>query len=71
MKMLARFVYGAVGVAGVGTLWWMINNLSTFQGMEMWSQIGFVLLLIGGLNWGIVALTGDCKKDLFGLLKLN
>jgi uncharacterized membrane protein YuzA (DUF378 family) len=67
--MIKRVVYGLIGVAGVGSLWWMLSSWSEFWSMGWFTSIAIMLLIIGGLNWGIVAVTG--KKDLFDLLKIK
>lgn len=68
MSMLARLVYGIVGLTGLGSLIWAIMFWGTFLEMPFWSIFAFILCVIGSLNWGIVAVTRDRKKDLFGLL---
>lgn len=69
--MLSRIVYGLVGTAAVASvIIFVTDNFNAFKVMDITSQIIISLLVIGGLNWGIVALTGDRDKDLFGLLGL-
>lgn len=68
MKLWNRIIYGAVGVAGIGTLWWLIQDWATYVNMGLWTSIGIVLLTIGGINWGIVAISGKKSEDLFGLI---
>jgi len=63
---LKRVVYGLVGIAGISSLVWMFMSWSEFWSMGFLPVILIILLIIGGLNWGIVAITG--KKDLLGLL---
>lgn len=68
-RWTARVVYGAVGISAVVSLIWMLT-FAGFWDMPMWSIVAIILLIVGGLNWGIVAITGKRSKDLFGLLKL-
>ena len=70
MKWLSRLVYGLVGFAGLYALIFMIVGWSQFAGMGILNIIAYVLVMIGGVDWGFVAITGDRNKDLFGLLKL-
>lgn len=72
MNWFSRTVYSLVGVAGGYSLIWMLASWQSFWGsMPLVANLAVILLTVGGLNWGIVAITGDCKKDLFGLLGLK
>lgn len=62
---IKKLVYGAVGIAGVGSLFWLLTNWSSFIAMEWYSIVAIVLLVVGGINWGLKAVAG---KDLFGLI---
>jgi len=68
MGKFSRWVYGVVGIAGGYSLVWLIMN--GFSGMGFLASLSYVLLTVGGVNWGLVAITGDRDKDLFGLLKI-
>lgn len=70
MSMFARLIYLLVGVAGVSSLVWFVSNLDKQAEMGFWGVVAFIILVIGGVNWLIVAITGKRSKDLFGLLKL-
>lgn len=70
MNKLSRTVYALVGFTGLGSLLWALFSWSVFINMPFWSIVAFIIAVIGGVNWGIVALTGDRNKDLFGLLGL-
>lgn len=65
-----RVVFALVGVTGLGSFLWALFSWSTFVTMPFWSIVAFVVAVIGCLNWGIVAVTGNRTKDLFGLLGL-
>jgi len=69
MKNLSRIVYGLVGVSSLFALYFMFSGWSNFWStMGTMSAIAFILLTIGGLNWGIVAISGNRDNDLFGFL---
>ena len=70
MGMISRTIYGVVGLVGLGSAIWAGANIDTFLSMPLWSIGAFVIADIGALNWGIVSITGDRDKDLFGLLGL-
>lgn len=70
MSMFVRLIYSAVGITGLGSLLWALFNWSTFLNMPDWSIAAFTVAVIGSVNWGIVAINNDRKKDLFGLLGL-
>lgn len=70
MKLVSRIVYSLVGITGVSSAIWAGMNPSTFLGMSGLSIAAFSIAVIGGVNWGIVAITGNRDKDLFGLLGL-
>ena len=70
MNMISRVVYSLVGITGVGSAVWAVTNLDKFLGMGGLSIAAFSIAVIGGVNWGIVAITGNRDKDLFGLLGL-
>jgi len=67
---LARFVYGLVGITGIGSMIWAVTNLQTFMEMSTWSILAFSIAVIGSINWGIVTITNKRTEDLFGLLGL-
>jgi uncharacterized membrane protein YuzA (DUF378 family) len=67
-KNIRRTIYGVVGIVGVGTAAWAGFNWATFTDMGIWGITSFSLLTIGGINWGVVSLTGN--KDLFQLIGL-
>lgn len=69
MKLISKIVYSLVGLSAVASAIWAFT-FEDFLNMPLWSIIAIILLIIGGLNWGIVAITGDRTKDLFGLLKM-
>lgn len=65
--MFQTIVYGLVGASGV-------LALGSLLGMEVGTNVQMiadVLLVVGGVNWGLVALMGDSEKDLLGLLGLE
>lgn len=64
---VSRLVYGLVGVAAIVGLVQLLWT-GSFGLMSWWEIVLISLLLVGGFNWGIVALTGD--KDLLKLLGL-
>lgn len=70
ISLLARIIYAIVGITGVGSLLWALFHWETFTSMPFWSIIAFTIAVIGSVNWGIVAISNDRKKDLFGLLGL-
>jgi uncharacterized membrane protein YuzA (DUF378 family) len=69
-NVIARTIYGLVGVASAASIIAFVYDFNAFKVMGLFNQIIISLLIIGGLNWLIVALTGDRDKDLFGLLGL-
>ena len=70
MSMIALIIYAAVGITGLISLIWALFSWDTFTSMPLWSIFAFVIAVIGSLNWGIVAITRNRMKDLFGLLGL-
>jgi len=70
MGKFARIFFAVVGITGLGTAIWLFSNLDKFAKMGFFANVSFIVGLIAMLNWGIVAIMGDCKKDLFGLLGL-
>jgi len=68
MKTIARIIYGLVGLAGLFGLGFILFGGSTFWGMPIKEILTIILLTIGGVNWGIVAITGKREKDLLQLL---
>jgi uncharacterized membrane protein YuzA (DUF378 family) len=65
-KSLARTVYAIVGItASVSLVWGLVRIFSGtfFDTMGFFGSLGFFILVIGGLNWGIKSVLG---KDLFG-----
>jgi len=69
-KAFSRIVYGLVGLSSISGIIFMVSSWSTFWTTMGWTAIPFLLLVIGGLNWGIVAITGNRNKDLFGTMGL-
>lgn len=68
IKGFVRIIYGLVGLAGLYALYFMVSDLSGFWSkMDLVSGIGYILLEIGGLNWGIKSVF---DKDLFEILRL-
>lgn len=66
-----RLVFSLVGFSGLYALIWMFTHLKTFfVSMSLFAAIAFILLMVGGLNWGVVAITGDARKDLLYCLGL-
>lgn len=63
--MWKKLVYGLIGLAGVGSLLWVLFNWSQFWAMSWWLIVVIILLIIGGINWGVKALWG---RDLLGYL---
>lgn len=64
-KKIGRWIYGAVGLTALISFIWAVIKISHhafFQTMGFFGSIGFIILTIGGLNWGIKAIFG---KDLF------
>jgi len=63
-----RIIYGLIGLAALwGTVSFLLD-IPIILSMPIYAIILIVLLLIGGLNWGIVAITGE--KDIFELIGL-
>lgn len=63
LQKFGRIVYSLVGLTGLIALIYMIFNLSTFfTTMGFWGALGYIVLMIGGLNWGIKSIF---NKDLF------
>jgi uncharacterized membrane protein YuzA (DUF378 family) len=63
---IKRIIYGIIGiVALMSTIWALMDIKTFFTTMGLWGSIGYWLLVIGGLNWGLVAIF---KKDLFEML---
>lgn len=64
-KKIGFVVYGVVGITALISLIWAIYEISKgyfFSTMGFWGSLGFLILTIGGLNWGIKFIMG---KDLF------
>jgi uncharacterized membrane protein YuzA (DUF378 family) len=60
-----RIVYGIVGITGLSSAIWAgikISQNSFFSTMGTYGTIGFIILTIGGINWGIKSLF---NKDIF------
>lgn len=69
MSWFKRLIYGIVGLAGLFALLYMIFMFDAWSStMKFWSGASYVLLMIGGLNWGAVALTGKEDKNLLFFL---
>ena len=68
MNIVVRLIYALVGVSGIWSLLWAFMNWAEFSDMTLLSRIAFMLLVIGGINWGIVSITGKRNKDLFGMI---
>lgn len=70
MNKFVRWLYGVIGLVGVGTLFWVFGNLDQFKTMGWFANLSFVIGVVAMVNWGVVAITGKRDKDLFGLLML-
>ena len=58
-KFVKRAIYGLVGASGV------VKVVGLFsQALVKFDSTATVLLTIGGLSWGVVAITGDEREDL-------
>jgi uncharacterized membrane protein YuzA (DUF378 family) len=69
MSLLKRVIYGLVGLAGVFGLGFLILSFNVWAStMNFWSGASYVLLMIGGLNWGAVAITGKEDMNLLSFL---
>jgi len=65
IKMMERFVYGLVGAAGSLGVFYAVSDWTTFQStMPLLSQVAYWLLVVGGLNWGVIAFRNDTEKGL-------
>jgi uncharacterized membrane protein YuzA (DUF378 family) len=70
MSIFARIVYGLVGLSAVLSVDKIRVNWTQFvTTMTTYELILISLLLIGGLNWLIVAISGDRNVDLFGIIE--
>lgn len=65
-----RIVYGAVGITGLSSAIWALTNPDKFGDMSVWASIAFLIAVLGSVSWGVVAITNNRTKDLFGLLAL-
>lgn len=64
IKTLGKYVYGLVGITGVASAIWAFLQWGRFWStMGLWGGLGFTILTIGGINWGVKVLVG---KDIFG-----
>lgn len=64
-KATGWIVYAIVGLTALISLIWAIYSVvqgGFYLKMGFWGSIGFWILTIGGLNWGVKAISG---KDLF------
>ncbi|MFB5623333.1 MAG: hypothetical protein ACE5RP_00230 [Nitrosopumilus sp.] len=68
-SLIARLVYSLVGAVGVIALIWAIINFSIFLTMGLFGILGFSIATIGSINWLFVAISGDRRMDLFGLIE--
>lgn len=68
MSTTRRTIYSSVGISGLFGLWFIIFGGTNFWSMSILQITAIMLLTIGGLNWGVVALTKN--KDLLQLLNL-
>lgn len=64
-QKIGRIVYGVVGVTALISLIWAIVLMSKgtfFQTMRFFGTLGFFILVIGGINWGVKSIA---NKDIF------
>ncbi len=63
IQKIARIIYSIIGITGVLALLFLVISFSSFfPTMGLFGSLGYILLMIGGINWGIKAIFG---KDLF------
>lgn len=65
--MIRKIVYGLVGIAAVYSIVLFAMDIATLTGMPILVIIATILLLIGGINWGIVAIADKDLLELIGL----
>ena len=65
-SMLARILYGGVGVGGVLSVLGMVGVEPLTNPLAM--QILGILGVVGSVSWGVVALTGDRNEDLLAMI---
>ena len=70
IKPITRVIYGLVGISAAIGGWAIATGFKAALAAGWFPFTTGALLTIGGLNWGVVAITNDRNKDIFGLLKL-
>ena len=65
---IKRMILALVGLAGISAFYSIITGWDAFVAMVWLMSVSTMLLAIGGLSWGFVAVTG---KDLLSTIGLK
>lgn len=67
---IKRFVYGAIGIAGIVGAIPLFNTAGFFASMDTWSKITYSLVEVGAISLGVSAMNKK-GNDLFDYIGIK